>query len=60
MTSQPSITHSEERSRCELRVDGELRHALEAARSAGKTVIATCPFASSPDVAFAIGAPDAA
>jgi predicted GNAT family acetyltransferase len=81
MTSPPALTDNEERSRFELRIDGELaawldyrpagdsviiahteaidahkgeglggvlvRHALEAARSAGKTVIATCPFARS-------------
>jgi len=81
MTSPPSISDNGQRSRFELRVDGELagwldyrpggasivvahtqvmgghegeglggvlvRHALEAARSAGKTVIATCPFALS-------------
>jgi predicted GNAT family acetyltransferase len=80
MTSPPSVTDNEARSRLELRVDGELagwldyrragesiilahtevldghagaglgavlvRRALETARSDGKTVIATCPFAS--------------
>ncbi|MDP1850099.1 MAG: GNAT family N-acetyltransferase [Solirubrobacteraceae bacterium] len=79
MSSPSSITDNEERSRLELRVDGELagwldyrpagpstiiahtevtnghegrglggvlvRRALEEARAAGKTVIATCPFA---------------
>jgi uncharacterized protein len=79
--SAPSVTDAEDRSRFELRIDGELvgwldyrpagdsiifahtevmdghegeglggvlvRSALDAARSAGKTVISTCPFASS-------------
>lgn len=81
MSSPPSITDHEDRSRLELRIDGALagwldyrpagpstiiahtevlsghegqglggllvRRALEEARSAGKTVIATCPFALS-------------
>jgi predicted GNAT family acetyltransferase len=81
MSSPASITDDEDRSRLELRVDGELagwldyrpagasiviahtevddgyagrglggllvRRALDDARGAGKTVIATCPFARS-------------
>ena len=71
MTSHPSITHSEERSRFELSVDGELAGWLdyrpaEHARSTGHPIARSAEPAEDwswcylDRVAFVIGAPDAA